>query len=236
MFLALIIGIIADPYFSSSKQDSQQISILRQEIDHLKTLIVENYASAAELRRAEQSSEAGDRRSDFPEFDIDEAPRIPSPTLSSHGSSSPGSDNEVEATASTFGEREPQILPGRNDQERSRDLRRHSQEGEKNRLSAVQPSHTSYSTPPSVKLQASSMLLQMIPYRPTSSNPANFDSSGRLIAFKSSTDNRFESGAKPPMEEATESVRLLLDKWTTSGSAPIDAILKEEQTQDNITR
>lgn len=236
MFLALIIGSIADPYVCSSKEDSQQISILRQEIDHLKTLIVENYASAAELRRAEQSTEAEHRRSDFPEFDMGEAPRVPSPTPSSHGSSSPDSDNEVEATASMFGEREPQLSPGRNDQERSRDLRRHSQEGKNNRLSAVQPPQTIDSTPPSVKLQASSMLLQMIPYRPVSSNPANLDRSGRLIAFRPSIDDRFETDAKPPMEEATKSVRLLLDKWTTSGSAPIDAILNEEQNQDNITR
>ena len=236
MFLALIIGSTGDPDVCSSKEDSQQISILRQEIDHLKTLIVENYASAAELRRAEQSTEAEDRRSDFPELDIDEAPRIPSPIPSSHGSSSPDSDDEVEATASIVGEREPQLSPSRNDQERSKKLRRHSQEGKTNRLSVVQPPQMIDSTSPSVKRQASSMLLQMIPYRPISSNPANLDRSGRLIAFRPSIDERLETDAKPPMVEATKSVRLLLDKWTTSGSAPIDAILNEEQNQDNITR
>lgn len=80
------------------------------------------------------------------------------------------------------------------------------------------------------------MLLQMIPYRPISSNPANLDRSGRLITYGPSIDNNFGNDTKPSMEEATKSVRLLLDKWTTSGSAPVAAILNEEQNEDGDKR
>ncbi|KAL8788755.1 MAG: hypothetical protein Q9195_007162 [Heterodermia aff. obscurata] len=161
-------------------------------------------------------------------------PQIPSPTLSTNGSGSPGSDNEAKATESMFGEPEPQLSPSRKDSERSRDFGGHPQEGIKYRPSAVQPLRTIYSTPQSVMLQTSSILLQTILYRPISSNPVNHDRSGHLITFRPSIDNRFEDDANSPMEEATKSVRLLLDKWTTSGSAPIDAILNEEQAEDNI--
>ena len=71
----------------------------------------------------------------------------------------------------------------------------------------------------------SNILLQMVPYR-----PANPDSipSDRLIAG----GNGLDSGATSATQEVTKSVRLLLDKWTTSGSAPISNILDEEAARE----
>ena len=71
----------------------------------------------------------------------------------------------------------------------------------------------------------SNLLLQMVPYRP--GGPERL-ASDRLISDGQGPD----SGTKSATEEATNSVRLLLDKWTTSGSAPVSNILDEEATRE----
>lgn len=71
----------------------------------------------------------------------------------------------------------------------------------------------------------SNLLLQMVPYRPR--GPERI-SSDRLISDGQDPD----SGTKSATEEATKSVRLLLDKWTTSGSAPVSNILDEEAARE----
>lgn len=71
----------------------------------------------------------------------------------------------------------------------------------------------------------SNLLLQMVPYRPP--GPERL-ASDRLISDGQGPD----SGTKSATEEATNSVRLLLDKWTTSGSAPVSNILDEEAARE----
>lgn len=67
----------------------------------------------------------------------------------------------------------------------------------------------------------SKALLQIIPYRPQPTTPGL---SNRLL-----TNGQPSSNVRPSDTlEATYSVRLLLDKWTTSGSAPIEDVLEEE--------
>ena len=73
----------------------------------------------------------------------------------------------------------------------------------------------------------------MIPYRPIPSDSNNLDRSGHLITLGSNKDTDLANDAKPPMEGATKIARLLLDKWTTSGSGPVAAILDENQTQED---
>ena len=71
----------------------------------------------------------------------------------------------------------------------------------------------------------SNLLLQMVAYRPQGPDQTRSD---RLI----SGAQALESGTRATAEGATDSVRLLLDKWTTSGSAPISNVLDEEATKD----
>lgn len=71
----------------------------------------------------------------------------------------------------------------------------------------------------------SNFLLQMVPYRPRPSHQINCD---RLIPYKQDTD----SDIKHLSHAVTNSVRLLLDKWTNSGSAPVSNILNEEAAKE----
>ena len=76
------------------------------------------------------------------------------------------------------------------------------------------------------KEKASALLLQMIPYRPNTLRISH----NRLLAAGPETD----IGPKPAMQEATTSARLLLDKWTTIGSAPISDVLDEETKREEM--
>ena len=71
----------------------------------------------------------------------------------------------------------------------------------------------------------SNLLLQMVPYRPRLPNRIRSD---YLIPGGQGPD----SDTKSATQEATNTVRLLLDKWTTSGSAPVSSILDEEATRE----
>ena len=72
----------------------------------------------------------------------------------------------------------------------------------------------------------SSLFLQMVPFRPRPSPAFNSD---RLLGLGSQGPDR---GGNTATQEATDSVRLLLDKWTTSGSAPVSNLLDEEAARD----
>ena len=72
----------------------------------------------------------------------------------------------------------------------------------------------------------SNLLVQMVPYNPRGSDPLRSD---RLIGGGHGAD----SGTTSATQEVTKSVRALLDKWTTSGSAPISNILDEEAAREN---
>jgi len=71
----------------------------------------------------------------------------------------------------------------------------------------------------------SNILLQMVPYRPRLPNLIRSD---RLICGGQISN----SGRTSAKQEATNSIRLLLDKWTNSGSAPISNILDEEAVKE----
>ena len=79
-----------------------------------------------------------------------------------------------------------------------------------------------YSSP----FRESNLLLQMVPYNPFGTGPLLSD---RLIG----SGHIVDSGTTSATQEVTKSVRLLLDKWTTSGSAPISNILDEEAAREN---
>ena len=80
--------------------------------------------------------------------------------------------------------------------------------------------------PYSYPFRESNLLVQMVPYNPFGSNPLLSD---RLIGSGHGVD----TGTTSATQEVTKSVRALLDKWTTSGSAPISNILDEEAAREN---
>lgn len=67
----------------------------------------------------------------------------------------------------------------------------------------------------------SSMLLQMVPYRPKVQTSIRQD---RLIQNGQDSEGNVQSTG----EGAIESVRLLLDKWTATGSGPFSEVLDNE--------
>ena len=71
----------------------------------------------------------------------------------------------------------------------------------------------------------SRLLLQMVPYNPGGAAAR----SDRLIRSGEGAD----SGTASATQEVTRSVRALLDKWTTSGSAPISNILDQEAARES---
>lgn len=81
--------------------------------------------------------------------------------------------------------------------------------------------------PDSNTFRESNLLVQMIPYTP---GGADLVRSDRLIAGGHGPD----SGTASATQEVTRSVRLLLDKWTTSGSALISNILDEEAARESV--
>ena len=79
--------------------------------------------------------------------------------------------------------------------------------------------------PYSYPFRESNLLLQMVPYNPFGTDPLLSD---RLIGSGHVADSGTTSGT----QEVTKSVCALLDKWTTSGSAPISNILDEEAAKE----
>lgn len=88
------------------------------------------------------------------------------------------------------------------------------------RLSFQRRSSYNDASDPTIRRE-SDLLLQMVPYRLRLPNQIRSD---RLISGKQGSDSDIKSAA----QEATNSVRLLLDKWTTSSSALVSSLLDEE--------
>jgi hypothetical protein len=208
---------------------------------------MENYNNLTELRRAKQSTEVealyqpmcgssshpgvhppyGDS-SNFPSNPIGgsnayEPPitRSPSPTSSASKSenedsnSDDGADDSANSTKSK----------DQNDQDGAGPMGDTSNaEGLTSRFSFQPRSSYNDASDPSMHRE-SNLLLQMVPYRPRLPNPIRSD---RLIPGGQGSDSHTKSAT----QEATNSVRLLLDKWTTSGSAPVSNILDEEAARE----
>ena len=239
-----------------SKEDSEQILGLRDEIDILKTLIIENYNNSIELQHAEQRTEVESqgvsslgpdmRQGPHPSFGPHEPPspgRINIPDLDHTASRKPSSpapslsesDHEDVDPGRIAGNARPSRSQGHidqdssdaspNEEERIQISRLH--EKDKTQESAVQQMSTHNSAVGSGTYRVSTSLLQMVPYRPSAAYSTQWN------PFISVGPNTVQRSA---MEEATRSVRLLLDKWTTSGSAPVSGLLTETENKEPPTQ
>ena len=92
---------------------------------------------------------------------------------------------------------------------------------------SFQPQSSLHDETVSTRRRESNFLLQMVPYRPRPLRQINSD---RLIPYRQDLDSDIENLSCG----ATHSVRLLLDKWTNWGSAPVSDILKEEATKEKL--
>lgn len=79
----------------------------------------------------------------------------------------------------------------------------------------------------STRRRESDFLLQMVPYRPRPLHQINSD---RLIPYRQDSDSDIENLSCG----ATHIVRLLLDKWTNSGSTTVSDVPKEEATKERL--
>lgn len=224
-----------DTHTRRSKDDSIQLSALREEIALLKTLIIENYNNVAELQRAEQSAEAEAdvwRPSSPAEamyqgyFDTPYTPGDPinPPPYPGLSESDEESGDPDEATSNT------QSTQSRHQDENGNDGYSvdTTQTPSDYHGNIVPQVATCVSSLEPEMQRASALLLQMVPYRPPVSNSSQAKQSDRLLRAPGLSDT-VETKPKPAMEEATKSVRLLLDKWTTSGSAPVSDFLVEDE-------
>ncbi|KAL8656888.1 MAG: hypothetical protein Q9226_002469 [Calogaya cf. arnoldii] len=224
-----------------SREDSGHVSTLTTEIKLLKTFVIENYKNLEELRRAEQEYGAAETR--MPSEDAHKRPkdspgthrphpqhrepqaqnidsvkprnRQPNPSLPRSETEVSDSDGEDEENSDLesedeIGPRRPKRVPDMNNIVQKQ---------------SPQPPPP-YDRPPDTSIhRESNLLLQMVPY-----NPASSDQPRSLYLLTGGQVQN--SDGKSGIEEATNSVRLLLDKWTNPGSAPLSDLLDKEAAMD----
>lgn len=223
-----------------SREDSHQISDLGSEIKLLKTLTIENKSNLEELRLAEQDSEAQDPhdsakythvrthdgRIPYPQgqkpqvtFKEPRGPRGRSPTSDSLHSESEYSKAEKEEVSDQEGkDPEDKTDPRRTDKEAREFIHARQEVSTQPPPPYRGPSETSIH-------RESNLLLQMVPYSSRFLNPP---SAQHFLTGTQGPDNDVKSG----MQEATNNIRLLLDKWTNPGSAPVADLLAQEAAKD----
>ena len=217
------------------------------EIKLLKTFIMESYNSLTALRRAEQSTEAEARYQpmsggshpvvhhgygDGSTYPICVSSAFESPIPLSQSPTSYASKSDDEGSKSDGGADDDDIDDANST--KSKDQSDPDDPAPKGDTSNADGLTSGISSMPRLSYNDSSdssihresnLFLQMVPYRPGGLDPIRSD---RLISDKQDHDR----GTKSATEEATNSVRLLLDKWTTSGSAPVSNILDEEAARE----
>lgn len=244
-----------------SKQDSEHIIGLKVEIKLLKTFIMESYNNLTELRQAEQSTEAEEQYQSMSRGNIHPATHhpygngniiLPNPIGGSSGHGPPIMRSPSHASRVSESENEDFNSGGEADDdddddnndndedETNNDNRKFkdqndqdgtkftgdtaTEEGLVSKLS-FRPRSSLVDELGSTIHRESNLLLQLVPYRPRPFHQINSD---RLISYRQGP----ESSIKHSTQEATNSVRLLLDKWTNSGSAPVSNILDEEAAKE----
>ena len=198
------------------------------------------------LQRAEQRTEVEGGRYPFPGHDIDRGPQPPydiqeppppgpfdipnlkdmaSPrSISANGSLSESENEErgPEKAAGRFQGTQPRSQTNSEYADFSNDEQHPTTIYQESALQS-QPKYKG--DVGSIRTRTSTLLLEMVPYKPRTSDTAYYHRPNYLISAKPSESARSNTDPKPAMEEATKSVRLLLDKWTTSGSAPVASLL-----------
>lgn len=221
-----------------SKDDSREFSELREEVRFLKSIIIENHNNSTRLRVAEISNNvettyatqtsyerSGDftnpysAHGPFPLSHVNsEAQNSPvgrSPSPASVLSVSDGEDFERDHNASSNEDVDQKELE--NDQQ-GQDI------GGLNRRSPSQPEMSTTHALTTNIHRESDLLLQMVTYRPYSLSVP----SQNLISGVPDTSKPMISEAR----SATDIIRLLLNKWTISGSLPVSEVLNEEAAQE----
>ena len=231
-----------------SKEDSGHMTGLKVEIKLLTTLVKENYDKLMALRHAEQSTEAEARYqsvsgdgshptvhnphvddSTFPSDPIDVSNAFEPPTRQSSSPTPNASDSDHGGSSSEDGDDNDGISSTKSQNDHGdtgpKDITLDANGIISGSSSKPQVSYNHSSDP--VVHRESDLLLQMVPYRPRRPHPIRSD---YLLAGGQDRDN----GTENTTEEATKSVRLLLDRWTTTGSAPISNILDEEAAKEKL--
>lgn len=208
---------------------------MKEEIKLLKTFIIESYNNLTDLRHAEHISDAEARSQPLstsgshPAVDAhhedgskvysSHEPPMPQPPSVTSSAFDSDSEGPMPDYGATHNDADDADIKDQRNQEGTEPVRVSNAQGLMSKVS-FQP-RSSYNASDLSIHRESNLLLQMVPYR-----PSRYDSirSDHLLSSGPAPDG----GAKPAVQEAIESVRLLLDKWTASGSALVSNILDEE--------
>lgn len=236
------------PEIDRSKEDSSYMTGLKVEIKLLTTLVKENYDKVMALRNAEQSTEAEARCQPVPGDEshpkvqnprVDDTTFPSNPIVVSNAFEPPtrrSPSPTPNASESGHGDSSSEGSDDNDDVSNTKSENDHDDSGPKGINPGVKVMISGSSSEPrvsykdpsnSVVHRESDLLLQMVPYRPRGPQPIR---PNHLLAGRQDPDNDTETTT----EEATKSVRLLLDRWTSMGSAPISNILDEEAAQEKI--
>ncbi|KAL9013387.1 MAG: hypothetical protein Q9173_001915 [Seirophora scorigena] len=224
-----------------SREDSHHISDLSSEIKLLKTLIIENRSNLEELRLAEQDSGAQDTHDSGKNIHVrtldghvpypqEQEPQsaFKRPRSPRGRSYSPNPlHSETEYSEAEKGDEEVSDLEGKDPEDK---IDPHRTDNDARKVNAIQERSTQppppYRGPSETSMhRESNLLLQMVPHASRILNPR---SPQYLLTGTQGPDNDVKSG----MQEATSNIRLLLDKWTNPGSAPIADLLAQEAAED----
>ncbi|KAM0800716.1 hypothetical protein BDR22DRAFT_230643 [Usnea florida] len=228
---------------SRSKEDSAHFASLKVEITLLKTFIKESCANVSALQvaennsfqqsRAEYQPMSGDSSHPTRHHPYVDGSTVQSGPMGAYSAFEPPIRRSPSPTSNVPGADDKEsITDGGGDDDDYDDFSSKKSEDQSDHDGAGPNRKTSNATgtisgvPYSSPFRESNLLVQMVPYNPFGSGPVLSD---RLIGSGHVAD----SGTTSATQEVTKSVRALLDKWTTSGSAPISNILDEEAAREN---
>ncbi|KAL9607493.1 MAG: hypothetical protein Q9167_007594 [Letrouitia subvulpina] len=219
-----------------SKDDSKGISELMEEVRLLKLIIIENHDNSTRLRNAEISNNVEAMHA--PQTSYENFGDCTEP-YSAHGPFPPGQISPVERSPSSTSvvsisddedlERDHNTNYNKDvdQKEQGNDLQGQDIMG-LNRWSPPQPEMSTSCAPTTNIHRESDLLLQMVPYRPYSiSIPSQNLISGVPDPHKPMISD---------VQNTTDIIRLLLNKWTISGSPPVSEVLNEEAARESKER
>ena len=186
--------------------------------------MMDNFHNLSELKRAETSTDCAkyeDSDNNSEASEPESSASEPEDDVESGANEESGSDDDAKNSEKDVNDPLPMFKDvGRDPESDSKTLATQGQ-------LYKPPSRSQHIKP--TRQRDSDVLLEMVPYRPKFSSIVRSD---RLIKGGQNTDG--DTVRKTP--GPSESIRLLLDKWTNAGSAPVSNILDEENFEEEKKR
>lgn len=203
-----------------------------EELDFIKTIIVEQHSSVQKLQKAEERAEMEKANAPWvdpplevpPAYNNPQWPRpraIPQALPSLESAISDSSDDEDAIEGNEGVEVISSVPPSDNERVGFADDKENAVKAQ------PRPSRRASPAPNLIIARPSSLLLQMVPYH---SNAIVLG--GRSFLPSDGLGKADETNVADGLSSATKSACLLLDKWTVSGSATIADLIGEKLAKD----